>query len=81
MKLFFADAAGSPLSGAVIAVLSSPSGLTDIGYVTDPNGAIAFTAPVGGAYRFVLTAGDGRQWHASATLQSEEEVRVVAQPI
>lgn len=77
-KIHFVDREGKPLAGAVVAVTSAPGEMTDIGYVTDDEGAIALTVPMPGSYGFTLTGADGSRLIASTQLQSDGQARVTA---
>lgn len=77
-RIVFRDPNGRALAGAVVAITSAPGEMTDIGYVTDADGAIALTVPTPGSYGFTLTGDDGRQSIASTSLQPDGETHVTA---
>lgn len=78
MKIIFRDRSGAPVVGAVVAITTAPAEMTDIGYVTDEQGAIALTIPAPGSYGFTLTRANGGRMIASRRLQGEGDVAVTA---
>ncbi len=79
-KVHFHDRAGKPVVGAIVAITSAPAEITDIGYVTDDDGAISVSVPAPGTYGFILTAADGGRLTANAQLTPEGAARLVAHP-
>lgn len=80
-RISFRDRDGRPLAGAVVAITAAPGETTDIGYVTDGDGAITVGAPAPGRYGFTLTHADGGRFDGSADLHPERDAEVTANPI
>ena len=68
IRLRFVDGDGGPIRDAVLAITESPGEMTDLGYVTDEQGAIALTLDQPGAYGFTLTDATGQVRHARGVL-------------
>jgi uncharacterized surface anchored protein len=78
VRIVFRDRNERPVAGAVVAITTAPAEMTDIGYVTDDQGAIALSIPAPGSYGFTLTRANGGRMIASKRLSTEGEVTVTA---
>jgi hypothetical protein len=78
VRIVFRDRNERPVAGAVVAITTAPAEMTDIGYVTDDQGAIALSIPAPGSYGFTLTRANGGRMIASKRLAAEDEVTVTA---